>query len=377
MHIAFIEDTELHGGTQLWVMDAIHFFHGQGWIITVITPKNGWIAKESREINLKLNLVTYDYLDIISQTKEDLKIWGTALKNSDIAVCTVHPPRKSFHCAMFAAKCIAELELKVKLVTKTGTIVPSYKRQFYLPDELIDSRIITITRTIQEFLTSEYEIPEKKILLLYQGIDLNYFRGKEKVDQSPLGNRLKKSKPIIGCIGSLEQRKGQIYLLKAVDVIRKGTLPNIHLLIVGDGPDEEMLINVINELKLHSNVSIIPFTRNTKRIYQACDILALPSISKEGLPNVILEGFALNIPCVASKIGGIPEVVKNGYSGYLVEPGNVEDLVDALVTLWKDQGKFTEMGQQARRLVVDHHNRETQMFQFEKYFKSLLKIEKR
>ena len=138
-----------------------------------------------------------------------------------------------------------------------------------------------------------------------------------------------------------------------------------------------MLINVINELKLHSNVSIIPFTRNTKRIYQACDILALPSISKEGLPNVILEGFALNIPCVASKIGGIPEVVKNGYSGYLVEPGNVEDLVDALVTLWKDQGKFTEMGQQARRLVVDHHNRETQMFQFEKYFKSLLKIEKR
>ena len=164
MHIAFIEDTELHGGTQLWVMDAIHFFHGQGWIITVITPKNGWIAKESREINLKLNLVTYDYLDIISQTKEDLKIWGTALKNSDIAVCTVHPPRKSFHCAMFAAK----------LVTKTGTIVPSYKRQFYLPDELIDSRIITITRTIQEFLTSEYEIPEKKILLLYQGIDLVY-----------------------------------------------------------------------------------------------------------------------------------------------------------------------------------------------------------
>ncbi|MHA1979114.1 MAG: glycosyltransferase family 4 protein [Candidatus Hodarchaeales archaeon] len=372
MHIAFIEDTELHGGTQLWVMDAIDFFLRQGWEITVITPENGFVAKESSKNNLNINLVTYDFSGIIAQTNKYVIIWGRALEASDIAVCTVHPPRNNFQCSMFAARCIKELELKVRLITKTGTIVPSYSRQYYLPDELTNSRVVTITQTIQQYLISEYKIPEEKILLLHQGIDLKYFRSNEGNYRSPLKNKLISAKPILGCIGSLEQRKGQIYLLKAVDIIRREEFPDIHLLIVGDGPDEKMLKEQLNTLNLHSNVSIIPFTRSTREIFQVCDMLILPSISKEGLPNVILEGFAMHIPTVASDIGGISEVVKNGYSGYLVKPRDTEMLAEAIVTLWKDQENYSKMAMHARHLVVQHHNRESQMYKFDQYFKSLL-----
>ncbi|MHA2030188.1 MAG: glycosyltransferase family 4 protein [Candidatus Kariarchaeaceae archaeon] len=370
MHIAFIEDTKLHGGTQLWVMDAVEFFLSQGWEITVITPTNGWIANECYKISKTINLVTYDYLGIITQSKKFVRIWGESLANSDIALCTVHPPRKNFHCSIFAAKCIKELDLQVTLVTKTGTIVPSYKRQYYLPNQLINKRIITITKTIYHHLMSEYKIPEDKIKLLYQGIDLRYFRIIREAIKSSLKDQFSLYKPIIGCVGSLEQRKGQIYLLKAIDIIRRDRIPNIHLLIIGDGPDEERLKEKVNELNLQALVTFVPFTRNILEYFLVCDILALPSISKEGLPNVILEAFSMKIPVVASDIGGISEVVKNRYTGSLVEPGNVDDLVNAILSLWQDQKCYVEMGMNAKQFVMDHHDRKSQMFKFEEYFRT-------
>jgi glycosyltransferase involved in cell wall biosynthesis len=340
MHIAFIEDTKLHGGTQLWVMDAVEFFLSQGWEITVITPTNGWIANECYKISKTINLVTYDYLGIITQSKKFVRIWGESLANSDIALCTVHPPRKNFHCSIFAAKW------------------------------LINKRIITITKTIYHHLMSEYKIPEDKIKLLYQGIDLRYFRIIREAIKSSLKDQFSLYKPIIGCVGSLEQRKGQIYLLKAIDIIRRDRIPNIHLLIIGDGPDEERLKEKVNELNLQALVTFVPFTRNILEYFLVCDILALPSISKEGLPNVILEAFSMKIPVVASDIGGISEVVKNRYTGSLVEPGNVDDLVNAILSLWQDQKCYVEMGMNAKQFVMDHHDRKSQMFKFEEYFRT-------
>jgi glycosyltransferase involved in cell wall biosynthesis len=372
MHLAFIEDTKLHGGTQLWVMDAVEFFLSQGWEITVITPTNGWIAKECYKISKTINLVTYDYLGIITQSKKFIRIWGDSLAKSDIALCTVHPPRKNFHCSIFAAKCIKELDLNVTLVTKTGTIVPSYKRQYYLSNQLRNSRIITITKTIYQHLMSEYKIPEDKMKLLYQGIDLRYFRIQEEAKKSSLRDQFSAYKPIIGCIGSLEKRKGQIYLLRAIDTIRREKIPNIHLLIIGDGPDEERLKEKVNELDLQSMVTFVPFTRSILEYLVVCDILALPSISKEGLPNVILEAFSMKIPVVASDIGGISEVVKNNLTGSLVEPGSVNDLVNAILNMWQDQKCYIKMGMNAKQLVMDHHNRKSQMFRFEEYFRTFL-----
>ncbi|PWI46846.1 hypothetical protein CEE45_14750 [Candidatus Heimdallarchaeota archaeon B3_Heim] len=371
MQITFIEDTKLHGGTQLWVMDAIVFFLRQGWKITVITPRNGWIAKECQKISKTVKLVTYDFSGIITQAKKYVTIWGNALTDSDIAVCTVHPPREKFHCSLFAAKCIKELALQVTLVTKTGTIVPSYKNQYYLSDQLANARTIAITKTIYNHLISEYRIPEEKIKLLYQGIDLKYFGSKEETKESLLKDKLSAYKPVIGCIGSLEHRKGQIHLLKAINVIRKNEIPNIHLLIVGDGPDEKLLKEKVNKLNMQPNVTFIPFTRNTLEIFTTCDILVVPSISKEGLPNVILEAFSLKIPVVASDIGGIQEVVRNKYTGYLVTPGDVDNLVNAILSTWQDQKHYIQMGENARRLVIDQHDRKSQMLKFEKYFKTL------
>ncbi len=371
MHIAFIEDTELYGGTQLWVIDAIRFFLDQKWKITVITPKNGRIADECKKICTLQNLVLYDYLDISINSERYMKLWGEALQHCKVAICTVHPPRNNYHVSIFSAKCIQAMGIPTILLTKTGTIVPSYIRQYYLPDQLSNSGVIAITKTIFQSLITNYNIPEKKIRQIYQGIDLRYFK-KRKPKNMLLESRLSEATPILGCFGSLEHRKGQEVLLKAIENIKIDHLPKIHLLIVGDGPDETKLKKMVKKRNIEMNVTFIPFTPDPADYYVICDFVILPSITKEGLPNVLLEALALSIPVISSNIGGIAEIVKDGYTGYLVNPENVDHLVNAILRMESDPISRKKMGIHGQKLVLDHHNRERQMTKFKEYIKSII-----
>ncbi|OLS20024.1 MAG: GDP-mannose-dependent alpha-(1-6)-phosphatidylinositol monomannoside mannosyltransferase [Candidatus Heimdallarchaeota archaeon LC_3] len=368
MHICFIEDTKLHGGTQLWVQDAVKYFLKKNWEITIITPENGWLAEECKKEQLPINIKTYDYYSITTETENFVDLWSQALSKCEIAICTVHPPREGFHCTTFSTECIIKSNLEVMLITKTGTIVPNYLREFYAPSALKKSKIITISKTIFQYLIEEYKLPENQIKNIYQGIDLNYF--KINVNENLVTNE--NHTPILGCIGYLEYRKGQKYLLEALSKLKE-RFPKIFLFIVGDGPDKELLTKKIKELHLENSVALIPFTRDPVKILKRLSILILPSIVKEGLPNVILEAFALKIPVIASNIGGISEVVKNGKTGYIIPPKDVDKLVEAVQKLWEDKKTYNLMKVNAQNLVTNQHNRKRQLEKFEKYFKSLIK----
>ncbi len=370
MHLGFIEDTKLHGGTQLWVYEAILFYLKQGIEITLLTPENGWLANECK--NYSINLVTYDYKKITIKDIQGLEIWIKALRKCDVAICTVHPPREKFHCSTFAAKCIKKANLKTILITKTGTVVPTYRREFYLPDQSIKSSIITITEFTRSYLIQNYNIPADMVKTIYQGINIDVFSSNEERNSIiktifPLSD----SSPILGCIGSLEHRKGHLILLKAISKLIRKDLPKIHLLIVGDGPDERFLRETILDLKLKSKITFIPFTREPEKIYERIDFLVLPSLYKEGLPNVILESLATNKPIIASDLGGISEVVKDGNNGYLVEPGNVDLLAEAINNMWSDQKNYRRLRGNSRQTIVKNFNRTTQFKKFLNYFRNL------
>ncbi|MHA1990393.1 MAG: glycosyltransferase family 4 protein [Candidatus Hodarchaeales archaeon] len=372
MHLAFIEDTKLHGGTQLWVFDAIIFFLKRGHKITVITPVDGWLFNECKNYKLNMNLITYSFENIVFNSESDLNLWAQSLEKCDLAICTVHPPRDDFHCVVFTAKCIKEFKLKTILISKTGTIVPSYKKEYYLPDDLDNSKIITISKTIFKYLISNYKISEHKIKQIYQGINLDYFNQKKDYEFNSELNHLTNFSPILGCIGYLFERKGHIILIKALLKIKQD-LPRVHLLIVGDGPDESLLKKETKDLGLEESVTFIPFTRDPVVVYNRIDLLILPSLSKEGLPNVILEAFAMKIPVIASDIGGISEVVKNKETGFLIKPGHVKDLAKAILFIWENKKDMELMRENVQSLIREEHDRNRQMIEFEKFFKQTLK----
>jgi len=372
MHIGFIEDTHLHGGTQIWVAEAVQVFIEKNHTVSLLAPEGSWVVEKCLPLGAIIS--TYDWDDVIQEDSHNQEIWTDALRDCDVAICTVHPPRDGFHCAVFAAHCIKEAGLETHLIPKTGTIVSDYLREFYLPDETINSSVITITDFTRRYLIDSYHIPEEKVALIYQGTDAQRFRHsdsawKEARIRYPLP---KEATPILGSIGSFEPRKGHPILFEALDELVNSSYPNAHLMMVGDGPDETSLKAMATSMDLEGNISFFPFTSDPGYIFERLDITVLPSLYKEGLPNVLLESMSMGVPVVSSNIGGVLEIVFNGETGYMVEPGDKSALAKAIHKLWTDQILYREMKVKTRQLITDRFDKTTQFDQFLSYFGTLI-----
>ena len=368
MHIGFIEDTHLHGGTQIWVSEATRVFINKGEDVTVIAPLDSWVANECSKAGARI--IAYDWDKVVTKDDESKNIWINGLNNCDVAVCTVHPPRNGFHCSVFGAECIKQAGLDTILIPKTGTIVPEYLREFYLPDDSINVRVISITDFTRKYLVNNYKIPAEKVELIYQGTEVDRFTSSDKnkveaLRRYPLCNT---AWPVLGSVGSFEERKGQVILLNAVAKLAAGSMPNIHLMLVGDGPDEEMLKEKVKTMNLEKNVTFFPFTSEPNYIFERIDILVLPSLYKEGLPNVLLEAMSMGLPVIASKLAGVPEVVFDGKTGYMTKPGDQSGLIDAIAKLSSDKNAYIKMGKNARKLMEEKFDKRVQFNEFLKFF---------
>jgi len=371
MHIGFIEDTHFHGGTQIWVAEAVRAFINRNQDVSLLAPEGSWIVDQCRDSGA--TITTYDWDEVIYEDARNQEIWTDALSQCDVTICTVHPPRDGFHCSVFAAHCIKEGELDTHLITKTGTIVPDYLREFYMPEETINSSVIAIANFTRQYLIETYNIPAEKVALIYQGTETERFRHSNRAWEDariryPLPDD---ASPILGSIGSFEHRKGHPVLFEALGELMKGSLPNAYLLMVGDGPDEAMLKEKVQTLELERNVSFFPFTNEPKYVFERIDVTVLPSLYKEGLPNVLLESMGMGVPVVSSNIGGVPEIVINGETGYLVEPGDKSALAFAIENIWANKNNYQEMKVKTRKLIQKQFDKATQFERFISHFHSL------
>jgi glycosyltransferase involved in cell wall biosynthesis len=357
----------LHGGTQIWVSEAMRVFLAAGHEVTVLTVADGFNAEDT--VGTDARLFTYGWDDVVAQDGHHQEIWTDALAPADVAICTIHPPRGGFHCSRFAAKCIADAGLDTVLQPKAGTIMPDYVREYYAPPEDINYQVICITDFTRRYLIDTYLVPEERVSLIYQGTDLAAFtpdaaRAEQARQRYPVPAG---AFPVLGNVGSFEHRKGQFILLDAVARAR-AQIPDMHLMFVGDGPDEAMLKQRVTELGLDRHVSFFPFTREPAEVFEVLDMLVLSSTYKEGLPNVLLEALAMGVPVVSSRLAGTPEVVHDGITGLLVELGNVDELASAIEQLGTDPEACRRMGDAGQRLMNEQFDKQRQFDAFLEHF---------
>jgi len=371
MHICFIEDTKLHGGTQIWVTEAARAFISAGAKVTILSPLDSWVAPRCKDLGA--TIVSYDFDGVVAEDKENRRIWAQALAEPQVAICTVHPPRRGFHCSVFASRVIKEFNLSTILIPKTGTIVPDYLRKFYLPDETLPSYVIAITDFTRRYLVDSYKIPENKVELIYQGTDIDLFTQDDSRQQEARKRYVvpKDASPLLGYAGSFEARKGLPILLQAVAGIKE-ELPGVHLLLVGDGPDELMLKEMVEKMQLSDHVSFFPFTSEPVYLFECVDIVMLSSLNKEGLPNILLEAMAMELPVIASRLAGIPEIVKPAETGEMLEPGDVQGFSKAILKLWSDKEKYNMMAGNARRLMENCFDKKQQFTAFLNFFSTII-----
>jgi glycosyltransferase involved in cell wall biosynthesis len=148
-------------------------------------------------------------------------------------------------------------------------------------------------------------------------------------------------------VGRLDRVKGHHVAIEAV--AKEARLAEVHLYIVGTGPCESELRTLAESLGIAARVHMLGFRRNAYDYIAHCDILLMPSLH-EGLPYTLLEAMALGVPVVASRVGGLGEVIQDRRTGLLVPPQDMNALAVAIRILHQDSALRTRLGEAARQL---------------------------
>ena len=191
----------------------------------------------------------------------------------------------------------------------------------------------------------------EKIRVVRCGIDPAYYSSKEKISDI-------KQLDILS-IGSLQPYKGFIFLIEACAQLGSRGIP-FRCRIVGGGDLRPMLEQAIQKNKLEDSVTLVgPQTQDeVSQLLQTANCYVQPSIitpsgKMEGIPVVLMEAMASGLPVIASSISGIPELVKNGETGWLVPPEDVGALVETLEEIFRDYTEAQVRAEQGRKWVLE------------------------
>jgi glycosyltransferase involved in cell wall biosynthesis len=237
--------------------------------------------------------------------------------------------------------CIGGITKIPIITTLHGWICNTRKDQLYvkLDQKIIKrfDRVIVVSEDIKKKLQNS-GISEQKIAVLHNCIKSAAFKkqGKKGYLNELIGVKLKK--PVIGTIGRLSAEKGHEDFIEAAGiVIKKGYSANF--ILVGDGPDRKKLQDKIDHLNLSKNIFITGYVNDIRKVYEDLDLMILPSYT-EGLPNVILEALSMEVPVIATAVGGTPEIIESPEIGVLVPPRQPEQLANAIITFLENTEKF-------------------------------------
>jgi len=199
-----------------------------------------------------------------------------------------------------------------------------------------------------------YGFAKGKVVKIPNGVDIALFHPVNDLQKENLKKRFNfPSLPVLVYAGRLERGKGLAMLLMAWQrVVKVGR--ESYLVVVGEGSEKDSLIDLAKQLQIIESVKFTGAVRDVNKYLQTGDCFVLPS-SAEGLPNALLEAMATGLPVIATKIGGVEEVIENKKNGFLFEPGSVDQLAKGILTLLSQSDLAHKLGQQARRTIEENY----------------------
>ncbi len=212
--------------------------------------------------------------------------------------------------------------------------------------------VIAISIPVVDHLRRDLNVDANKITLIHTGLDIHDFPPiTEEIREKRLREMNIVGRPVIGIIARLVDIKGHDVLIKVMKNI-VARYPAAKLLIVGQGKRETYLKQLVSYLGLQEHVYFYPVVNKTATMLSLLDIFVMPSL-EEGLGISIMEAQAAGLPVVASRVGGIVNLIEEDKTGVLVEPGNVDELSRAVIRLLADPMKAQEFGRRARIFIEE------------------------
>ena len=211
----------------------------------------------------------------------------------------------------------------------------------------IVARNAALVITPSEYLkkiVGQWGVDLKKIKVIYNAVARIEFRE----DREKLRSQFGLKEDIICSAGRLQKWKGLDVLIRIMPELLQIN-PNFKLFIIGSGPEESNLQEIIKELNLCEKVKLTGSKPHTELMqYMSASDYFVLNTGYEGLSHLIIEAMQLSLPVIATKVGGNVEVVKNGINGLLVEYNNKENLITAIAGLWQNKSKRKEIVAEAK-----------------------------
>lgn len=343
------------GGLEKFVLDLIDKYPPNIKPYIVCLEKKGELGRH------------FENLDIIELNKSPSLSFKTVMQlvsmitKLDIDIIHTHNPGPHFYGAIAGF-----LARKPVIHTKHGRNYPADGKKVWLNkiSSYFTDKVVAVSQNAADVCLEVENINSSKLEVILNGIDTNIF--------APRKCEAEDNKPVqIGIVARLSAEKDHQTLLGACKLLSTQKA-DFHLDIIGDGPLRGVLESSVKSLEIDKYVSFCGTRHDVPELLRKLDIFVLSSIS-EGISLTLLEAMATRLPIVATNVGGNPEVVVDCETGYIVPPGNPEEMANKLLLLIKDENLRIQMGEKGRERVVMKFSIDETAQQYEKLYYSVLK----
>jgi glycosyltransferase involved in cell wall biosynthesis len=235
---------------------------------------------------------------------------------------------------------------------------------------IIEVKRVGVAPMVTDMLVKKVGIPRNKTVTINNAIDLSSFDYNQNCSDLRKTFGIPDSHKIVGVVGRLEPQKGHIFFIQAAHEILS-QCSNISFLIVGDGILKQKLVGMTKEFNQERKIYFTGIRKDIPQLLSIIDIYVMPSLW-EGLPLALLEAMAMKKPIVATRVGGIQDVVEDGKDALLVPPGDSNALAEKVIFLLKRPELCLTLGTNAREKVEKKYNAELMVKEYEETYGDIL-----
>jgi glycosyltransferase involved in cell wall biosynthesis len=260
--------------------------------------------------------------------------------------------------------------------------------------------LITLTEMGKQDYLDRRIVPAGRLVAIPSGVDLSTYRnGSSRSFQAGNGHARsperrhgvtgvlrgeKKARraiglplegPVIGLMGRLVPIKGHRIAVDALPAILQ-EFPDAQLIFVGEGPERSRLAARAAQLGVADHLHLMGAQPELRRYYAACDLVLQPSLN-EGMGRTVVEALAMGKPVIASRVGGLPELIHHGQNGLLISPASSSELADAVCSLLHDPARRHRMGAAACRSVTARYSVDAMVTAIDALYRKLVRTQRR
>ncbi len=359
----------LHAGAEMYgadkvMLDLIKNLDKNKYNPYVILPNNGVLVDLLKKESIKVEVIPYPIMRRKYFNFKGIFNYGCNLikysrKLAEMAkkenINIVHT-----NTAAVLEGCYISKKLKIPQLWDIHEIIVSPKIMFRITSKIISlfaNKTVTVSEAAKRHLEESGYFKKNKIKVIYNGVDSNYFNPENKCDYLYDEWNIPHNAKIIGMIGRVNSWKGQEDFLKASNIIMSKDKSVYTVFVGGCFEGEEWRIDKLKQLidksPYKDRIVMGGYRTDTKFIHKLYDIFVLPSINPDPLPTVVLEAMATGKPIIGYKHGGICEMVKDGYNGFLAKVRDVKDLSEKINILLENDDLRKQMGQNSRNRMLE------------------------